>query len=72
MRNHKPNPERVRNIYHRYLSKYGYNDIWARELINGFYEIDDINCFGDKPFSIEGDTFLSRYELFEEINNGLD
>ena len=68
MRNHKPNPERVRNIYKRYLSKNSNSDIWARELINGLFEIDDYGT----PLLVQHDTFLEKYRLFEEINNGLD
>lgn len=71
MNKNKPQGYVVREKYSRYLSKHGASDIWARELLNGLFEIDDRQPSVLSPHhTIEHDEFLSNYELFEEINNG--
>lgn len=66
MTNHKPQGYCTQQKYKRYLSKNNDADIWARELLNGLFEIDDYG----QPLIVQHDTFLDKYTLFEEINNG--
>jgi len=62
MNKHKPQGHKVHKKYSRYLSKSGASDIWARELLNGMYDIDDRSF----PTPVASDTFLNHYELYEE------
>ncbi len=66
MNKNKPQGNTTNQKYKRYLNKFDSSDIWARELLNGLFEIDDYG----QPLIIQHETFLSKYILFEEINNG--
>ncbi len=68
MNKHKPQGKHVNHKYSRYLSKHGMNDIWARELLNGLFEIDDMDGKGNRLLRFN--EFTDNYQLFEEINNG--
>ena len=70
MKNYDGDGQRVRNLYKRYLSKHGARDIWARELLNGWFEINDCTGSGLPTSDCPHDLFLEHYRLFEEINNG--
>lgn len=60
--------KRVRNLYKRYLNKHDASDIWARELINGLFEIDDMNPL-ERPYFMSHEEFLTNYDLYVEKRN---
>lgn len=65
MNKNKPQGYCTKQKYSRYLGKNGARDVWARELLNGMFEIDDIRGCG-APIVYSHFSFLDNYELYEE------